>query len=123
MAIPKDGATTRHESRRDNRMVQKKKHEKEVNYEALRKKIDTGAIIDKLVKSDGWDLLLTWINTDYSFRELARIEESDPNELARKIQKGAAFAAMQDWCNLKILEGQQANKILDEQIALETKKK
>ena len=121
MTIPKDGATVRHESARDNRMA-KKKQEREVNYKTLRDKIEIGNAIEQMTASKGWDYLQAWIVNVFSFRELMRIRNEEGDQLDDKMVKGAAFADMQDWCAGKILGGKEASKILDEQIALDTKK-
>jgi len=119
MTIPKDGATVRHESARDNRMA-KKKQEREVNYKELRKKIDIGQAVYNMTQSAGWDFLQGWIVNVFSFRELMRIRKEDKEGLDDKMVKGAAFADMQDWCQKKILAGEEATKILTE---LEEQKK
>jgi hypothetical protein len=114
MAMKKDGATVRLESARDNRASQKKKTEREVNYKALRDKIEVGSAVNRMTESAGWEYLQGWIINVFSFRELMRIRKDDKGELDDKMVKGAAFADMQDWCQKKILAGTEATKILNE---------
>ncbi len=113
MELPKDGATVRQESARSNRFAKKKQDQKEVDVKQLRQTIETGAAIGKMIQCGGWDLLEEWISRKYSFRELARIEEDDDEKILRKtIQRGSAFAAMQDWCAGRIHAGEDGASTL-----------
>lgn len=114
MALPKDGAQVRHESARDNRVAKKKQHERDVDIRKLRTTIEIGTAIERMLECAGWEYLQEWIVQVFSFRELLRIRKEDKEGLDDKMVKGAAFAEMQDWCQLKIHAAKQASKILDE---------